>query len=155
MLLQSASLPGRTLRLSAVARHPYRSRRGAAAVELAVLLPFLVFLLIIGADWARLLYFKIEVDGAARAGALWAADPSRQGEAPTGWNTLLNAVRKASPSLPADTAANDTITTSGGITVHQVTVTMSFATLTNFPGVPTTSTIKRTVEMRELPLAPN
>jgi hypothetical protein len=114
-----------------------------------------MYLLVIGADWARLLYFKIEVDGGARAGALWAADPTRQVEAPSGWNTLLNAVRQASPGLPADTTANDNVTTSGGSTVHQVTVTMTFTTLTNFPGVPKSGTITRTVEMRELPVVPN
>src|SRR5262249_38652771 len=50
-------------------------RRGAAAVELAVLLPFLAFLFVIAVDWSRIFYYSMTVTNCARNGALWAGDP--------------------------------------------------------------------------------
>ena len=34
-------------------------RRGVAVVELAVLLPFLAFMLVIAYDWGRIFYFSV------------------------------------------------------------------------------------------------
>ena len=51
------------------------SRRGVAAVELALLLPFLSLLFVITLDWARVFYFSIVVDNCTRNGALYAVDP--------------------------------------------------------------------------------
>src|SRR5262245_50447685 len=53
-------------------------KRGAAAVELAALLPFLVFLGVIATDWARVLYFTISIENCARNGALWMCDTDIQ-----------------------------------------------------------------------------
>src|SRR5438477_7483392 len=50
-------------------------RRGVAAVELAVLLPFLAFLFVIAVDWSRIFYYSLTVSNCARNGALYAADP--------------------------------------------------------------------------------
>ena len=46
---------------------------GAAAVELALMLPFLVFMLITVVELGRLAYFSIEVSNAAHAGAQYGA----------------------------------------------------------------------------------
>jgi Flp pilus assembly protein TadG len=40
---------------------PGRERRGAAIVELAILLPLLVFLFVIGTDFARSFYYSLTV----------------------------------------------------------------------------------------------
>ena len=45
-------------------------RRAGAAAEFAVLLPFLIFLAVIGTDWARLFYYTISIESCARTGVL-------------------------------------------------------------------------------------
>ena len=51
-------------------------RRGAAAAELAVLAPLLLFVLIVAIDFCRLFFDYTIITNAARNGALWASDPS-------------------------------------------------------------------------------
>src|SRR5688500_14469174 len=55
-------------------------RRGAAVVELAVLLPLLVFLFVIAVDFARIFYYSVTLTNCARAGAMYASDPTTSGE---------------------------------------------------------------------------
>src|SRR5436190_11146956 len=59
-----------------------RNRRGAAVVELAVLLPLLVFSFVITVDFARIFYFSLTLQNCARAGALYASDPYVADESP-------------------------------------------------------------------------
>jgi hypothetical protein len=49
----------------------------------------------------------------------------------------------------------ETAATVDGRQTVTVTVTMDFKTLTNFPGVPSTNTITRRVEMRVFPTSLN
>jgi Flp pilus assembly protein TadG len=49
-------------------------RRGAATVELAVLLPFLAFLFVIGIDWARIFYTSMILENACRNAAYYASE---------------------------------------------------------------------------------
>jgi len=52
-------------------RKPVRSvRRGVAATELALLLPFLCFLFVITIDFARVFYFDLTVANCARNAGL-------------------------------------------------------------------------------------
>ena len=55
-----------------------KRRRAAAAVELALMLPVLTFLLIISVDFARLYYHYVTITNCARNGALWLCDPIAQ-----------------------------------------------------------------------------
>src|SRR5688500_673600 len=57
-----------------------RARKGAAVVELAVLLPLLVFLFVIAVDFARVYYYSLTLTNCARAGALYASDPATADE---------------------------------------------------------------------------
>jgi Flp pilus assembly protein TadG len=127
-------------------------------VELAALLPFLLFLAVIATDWARLLYFTIAIESCARAGALYAADPEASAESP--YADVTAAARGASPTLtsPAPDVALTAITFGSGPTARpgvQVTVSMPFNTITNFPGVPKNQTLSRTVQMRVVPILTN
>jgi len=130
-----------------------RNRRGGAAVELAALLPFLAYLAVIGTDWARLFYYTITIESCARAGALYAADPTTQGESP--YTSTTDAALKSAPGLkptPTVTQAADTIDGRSGV---KVTVSMPFKTITHFPGVPASQTISRSVRMRTFPVTPD
>jgi Flp pilus assembly protein TadG len=50
-----------------------RNRRGAAAAELAILLPFVVLLFVVAVDFCRLYYQTQTVQGCAEAGVVYAA----------------------------------------------------------------------------------
>jgi len=130
-----------------------QGRRAHAAVELAALLPFIVFLAVIGTDWARLFYYTIAIEGCARAGALWAADTSAQSESQ--YSTVTAAALASAPSLsPTPNVSQQSVTVDGRPGVR-VTVTVAFTTLTNFPGVPKSETLTRKVSMRTIPITPD
>src|SRR4051812_3829396 len=51
-----------------------RPRAGAATLELAVLLPILCFLFVIAIDCARVFYYSVTLNNAARNGAYYASN---------------------------------------------------------------------------------
>lgn len=157
-------------------RHPNRCRRGAAAAEFAVLLPFVAFLAAIAVDWARLLYYTITLDNIARGGALtacdkeaWLKSPVNAGQTPypatfpgtTAQQAVLTSAALAeAPNLdctPAVTAAS--VADGGdGYPAVVVTATMPFTTFTDYTygrlfGVEHTRALTRRVQMRIAPEA--
>jgi Flp pilus assembly protein TadG len=126
-----------------------QQRKAAAAAELAVLLPCIVFLLVIAVDYARILYFSQVVENCARQGALYASDP----KAPA--NNLYANVQDAALADAGGLNPQPTVTSTTGKDVAgnpyvAVTVTWQFKTITNFPGV-ANQTLARTVQMRVAP----
>jgi Flp pilus assembly protein TadG len=132
-------------------RHDCRSlrRKGAAAVELAVFLPFLTFIFVIGVDYARVFHDAIIVENATRAGALYASHDTAHSTDTGGIKTA--ALHEASDLSPAPAVASKTSTDADGNPQVQVTVTYTFHTVTSYAGVPTSVVIARTVAMRVLP----
>jgi Flp pilus assembly protein TadG len=126
-------------------------RRGAAIVEFAVLLPFLLYLCIIAVDWARLMYFSQCVNDCARAGALWACDAEVQMK--SRYTTVTAAALAEAPGIsPTPTVTQTTtVTAQGDPEWVTVTVSMQFDTISNFPGVPKTQTITRSVRAKVAP----
>jgi Flp pilus assembly protein TadG len=122
-------------------------------VELAALLPFLAYLVVIGADWARLMYYTISCEACARAGALYAADPEVAATSP--YPSLQAAAQAEAPLLKIPPTITATPVPINGRQGVQVTATLTFNTITNFPGVPASQTITRTVEMRVFPVTTN
>ncbi len=126
-------------------------RPAAAAVELAVLLPFLMFVGVIATDWARLMYYTITIEACARNGAIYAADGDAAAKSP--YTRLSNAALAEAPSLKETatvTSANTTDSTGAAAVV--VSVTIPFNSITTFPGVTTPSTLSRSVQMRDAPM---
>jgi Flp pilus assembly protein TadG len=134
-------------------RRTRTGRRGAAVVEFAVLLPFLLYLCIIAADWARLLYYTQCINDCARAGAIWASDEEMRMK--SRYTNVTAAALAESPGLtPTPTVQNPPrYYTQGGHSMVEVTVSVQFDTITNFPGVPKSQTISRSVRMRVAPMA--
>ena len=130
-----------------------RDARGAAAVEFATLLPFLAFLLVIAVDWGRIFYYSITCENCARNGAMWYCDPVVQQMSPY-TNVTDAATADATDLSPTPTVTPTTGTDSNGNTYYQVTVTYTFSTVTNFPGVPNTTSVTRSVIMYPAPSAP-
>lgn len=134
-----------------------RARRtGAAAVEMAVLLPVLVFLSVISVDFARIFYFSQTITNCARNGAMYQSDPYFRAESP--YKSLDEAALADAGNLNdpnnQPTVTSTSGTDSSGIAYVEVTVSYQFRTITNFPGVPSLVTVQRTVRMSQAPLNP-
>src|SRR5262245_51965203 len=134
-------------------RRSSRSRRGAAAVELAVLLPFLAFLFVIAVDWARVFYFSLVVENCARNGAVFASDPYASVQSP--YATLQDAALADAPNLnPKPTVTSVSGVDAAGNRYVDCKVRYVFKTVSNFPGVPKASTVVRTVRVYQAAQTP-
>ena len=122
-------------------------RPAAATVELAVLLPFLLYLGVIATDWARLLHHTITLEACARNGCLYASDAEIADKSP--YTSVSQAALAEAPQLTATaTVSTSTSTDSAGNPAVVCTVSAPFQTITNFPGVPSSQTLSRSVQMR-------
>ena len=129
-------------------------RRGVAVVELAVLLPILTLLFVVAVDYARVFYFAVTVGGAARNGAMYARDSVIAKESP--FTSLEQAaLADASNLTPTPTVASKSGTDEKGQPYVEVTVTYTFTTMTNYPLVPSSVALARTVRMHRAPLVPD
>jgi len=128
-------------------------RRGVAAVELAILLPFLAFLFVIAVDWSRIFYYSVTVSNCARNGALYAVDPYSTTKQPYA-NMTAAALADAQNLSPQPVVASANGVDGMGSYVD-CTVTYDFTTISNFPGVKKNTTITRTVRVYTVPKVPN
>lgn len=154
-----------------------RTRRGTsvrpaiAALELALLLPFLMFLWVVAIDWARIFYYTVTLEYAARDGCYYASnypgiynyDTNGDGIAQDSeiQTAALSEATNLSPT-PTVTTTYDTTyngayasASASGNNYVQVKVTYTFQTVTNFPGVPSSTVLNRQVRMRIAPTIPN
>jgi Flp pilus assembly protein TadG len=131
-------------------------RPGVAAVELAFLLPFLLFLFLITVDFGRVFYSSMTIATCARNGALWQCDPMARNESP--YKTLEDAALADAFNLndpsnrPKVTSATGTDAT--GNAYVEVTVTCRFQSISSFPLIPADTTLSRTVRMPVAPAQP-
>jgi len=124
-------------------------RRGAAVAELAILLPFLALIFVAALDFGRVFYYHVIVTNCARSGALYGSiGPTHAADA-TG---IQSAAKAESPELSSSLNVSSTTgTDSAGNSFVSVTVTYPFKTITDFPGIPASATVGRTVQMRVIP----
>jgi hypothetical protein len=78
---------------------PGRKRRGLAAVELAVLLPMLLFMCMATIDFARVIYALMTLQNCARNGALYEFYKGCGYTLPSTWTSLSTAVTSDAGSL--------------------------------------------------------
>lgn len=130
-----------------------RRRHGVAAVELALLLPIVCFLFVVTVDFSRVFYFDLTVANCARSGAIYGSRDPVSAVDTTGIQTAaqmdagsLN-VNQMTVTSSTDSSTNPTLVT--------VTVTYPFHTLTSYPGVSSSLTLTRTVQMYVAPWTPN
>jgi Flp pilus assembly protein TadG len=130
------------------------NRRGAAVVELAVLLPLLVFLFVITVDFARIFYFSLTLQNCARAGALYASDPGVADESPFA-STQAAALADATNLTPQPTITKADGVDGAGRSYVEVKAAYTFKSIASFPGVPTQMNLSRTVRMYVAAISPN
>lgn len=128
------------------ARNPRRRPRpGHAAAELALLLPFLCFICLVAIDYARLVNSLVTITNCARNGALFA---SNQASYSTYYTDITAAATADSGGMsPAPTVTSSNYTDSYGNPCVTVTVSTTFTTLINYPGIPSSTTLSRSVSM--------
>jgi Flp pilus assembly protein TadG len=124
-----------------------------AAVELAVVLPFLCFLFIVAVDFARIFYFSLTVVNCARNGAVYGSQDPTHAVDTSGISAA--AVMDAGNLDPTLLTVSSKTDSAANPTYVDVTVTYPFSTITNFPGIASTTTLTRTVRMLVVPLTPN
>jgi Flp pilus assembly protein TadG len=129
-----------------------RSRPGTSAVEFAVVLPFLMFMVVVAVDFARVYRNAQVVMSAARNGALYGSDnPARAADSA---GIQAAALQEAVDLSPSPTVTSTTGTDADGNPYLRVTVSYPFQTITRFPGVPSSLAVTRTCQMRVIPLKP-
>jgi Flp pilus assembly protein TadG len=148
-----------TMLLRSVCR-AQQGRRAVAAVELAVLAPFLALLFLIAVDFCRVFYFSVTLDNCARNGAEYGSHVLNSQD----WQnsgSLIDSIQDATvaegstlnPPLPRTNVAATWANDSDGNPMVRVTVNYQFQTLTGFSGGP--MNLVRTAQMRVAPQAPN
>ncbi len=129
---------------------------GAAAVELAVLLPFLLLLVFGVADFGRVVHAYLAVSNSARVGAEYGSMHEVTALSRSSWeaqirSTIDSEMQGLSGYSPGNLQATyDTTTDSDGLTQVTVSVTYPFTTLVNWPGIPQATTLAHSVTMRQI-----
>ena len=128
-------------------------RRGAAAVELATLLPVLVFMAMASVDFARVIYVLVTLQNCARNGALYEFYKTAGFSLPSGWTSLSTAVSADAGSLTLNTPTAATPSPPLA-TNNYVTVTVSadfsligYPALSGLPLIPGTITLSQSATM--------
>jgi Flp pilus assembly protein TadG len=139
-----------------------RLRRGAAAAEMALILPFLALILVGTIDFCRLFFAYTTITNVARNGALWASDPLAPTQSPyttvqqaaLGAPGLLADANQLNPALTASNVTQTSGTDGQGNATAIVTVKYKFNMISSYLGFGSVN-ITRQVAMRVEPLVPN
>jgi Flp pilus assembly protein TadG len=144
------------------ARRRYWAARGQSYVELAFALPVLAIILVVAADFGRLFYTYVEVINAARAAAQYGSNSVVTAADSTGMiaaakqdgvnlaNLTVTASQctcgTATASVPACSSNYCTNDPQGNYVV--VNAQAPFSTITKYPGVPSSVTLKSQAVMQ-------
>jgi hypothetical protein len=117
-----------------------------ASAELAVVLSTLVVICLGATDYARSIYAAVTVANCARNGALYACDSAFAANTPY-TSVQQAALADANGLTSTPTVTSTTGTDAFGNNYVEVTVSYPFQMLVNYPGVPGSVTLTRTVRM--------
>ncbi len=131
-------------------------RRAAVAAELAIVLTVLIPVFILALDAARVYQAYTVVSDCARNGALYLSDPVASSESPyADYKAAVLANANDLPGLTADDVSSGSGNDADGNPYNSVTISYQFSFLTAWPGLPTSFTINRTVQVRVAPTLPD
>lgn len=142
-------------RQSGAACRTVDGHNGAAAVELAVVLPLLVFLTLATIDFGRIIHSYIVVSHAARAGAGYGSTHRFTTYTRSSWETQLRlAVQREMQNLSDFNAGDlqvtiETTTESSDCTRVAVEVHYPYQAAINWVGLPANVSLMRRLEVRQ------
>ena len=152
-----SSLAGTSRPLTCGPGHRFRRqrtpRRGAAVVELALLLPFLMLLFVLAVDFSRVFYCSLIVNNCARAGAMYASDPVAAAESPFA-SLQAAALADATNLSPQPTVTSVQGTDALGQPYVEVTVSYPFTTISGYLGSVGNVQLSRKVRSAIAPTVP-
>lgn len=124
-------------------QHRIEQRRHAAAsIELALLLPFLVFIFVAVVDFSRIFYYSVIITNCARNGAFYGSNLTAADK------SMHDTLEQAALADAVDIIPPPTVTSAFGKDYVDCTVQYSFKTFSSYPGIPSTMDLSRTVRMR-------
>ncbi len=130
-----------------------KRRRGTASVELATLLPLLVFLSMASVNFGRVVYQLVTLQNCARNGALYEFYKTAGFTLPSNWTSLSAAVSADAGGLtlntPTATTPSPPLSTNNYVTV---TVSANFSPIAypsihGLPSIPGSVTLSQSVSM--------
>ena len=128
------------------------SRPGVAAVEMAVLLPFLALMFAITVDFARVYYYDLTLTNCARNGALYGCSSPTNSTDTAGIQAA--ALQDAANLATQPKVSSSTGTDAEGFPYVDVTVKWTFKSFTRYVGLKNSLPLTRTVRMRVAPKLP-
>jgi Flp pilus assembly protein TadG len=143
--------------MPSVLRSAHRTRQarpGAAAAELAALLPVLMMVVLGCVDFGRFASLYIALTNAARAGAGLGCMHPNTPATNSAWQAQVTQAVAAEMSQDPGfdstkfSATALSVTESSGMWRVEVSATYSFTTLVSWPGIPSNVTLSRTVVLR-------
>jgi Flp pilus assembly protein TadG len=127
--------------------------RGTASVELATLLPLLVFLSMAAVDFGRVVYQLVTIQNCARNGALYEFYKTAGFTLPSGWTSLSTAVSADAGNLtlntPTATTPSPPLSTNNYVTVTVSTdfSAIAYPSIHGLPAIPGSVTLSQSVSM--------
>jgi Flp pilus assembly protein TadG len=129
-----------------------RARHGAAATELALLLPFLGLMFVAALDFGRVFNVTQTIEECAFVGAVYASGNAQSSSATSQDQAATNAACASGVSLtPPVQAGNVTVTRDAAAQTVTVTVTYTFQLLTPVLGPNGQVQLTRTVTLPQAP----
>jgi Flp pilus assembly protein TadG len=117
---------------------------------MALLAPPLAFLAVVTVDFGRILYASSTISNCARNGAFYSCDPDYTSTSP--YTSIQQAALADAGNLsPTPTVTSSTGNDTMGNQYIAVTVSYQFQTLMSYPGIPSSTNLSRTVQMRIAP----
>ncbi len=146
----------RPFTLPTCTRHSIRQRhRGAAACELAVVLPLLVTLCLLSVDFGRFAHDYLALSNAARTGADYGATHRRTQLTSASWNSAIQAAaEREMESVPGFDGTNLEVLVSSepvsdSLERVNVEARYPFFTVIDWPGIARPLQLRRTVVVRQ------
>jgi Flp pilus assembly protein TadG len=126
------------------------ARRGTASVELALLLPLLVFMAMATVDFARVAYVQVVLQNCARNGALYEFNTKASLTVPSSWTSLASAVQADEGGMSVTaTATSPALSSNNYVTVTATTTykPIALGLMRGFPSIPSSLTLSQSATM--------
>jgi hypothetical protein len=132
------------------ARNRHEARNGSASVELALLLPILIFFMMATVDFARIAYVQVILQNCARNGALYEFNTEAGLAVPSNWTSLASAAQADEGAVYVTaTASSPALSANNFVTVTTTTTysPIALGVMRGLPSIPSNITLTQSAVM--------